>query len=54
MQFTTWAEFINMGGYGGYVWTAYGLMLMGFVWNIVAAKRQHRHVIQSFANESQT
>ena len=33
------SEFLNMGGYGAYVWPAYGLTLVVIVWNIIGARR---------------
>lgn len=32
-------DFINMGGYGGYVWTSYGLTALVLVLNWVSARR---------------
>jgi heme exporter protein D len=32
-------EFLAMGGYAGYVWTAYGITLTVLVFNIWAARR---------------
>lgn len=29
-------EFLAMGGYGSYVWSAYALMMAVLVWNVVA------------------
>lgn len=31
-------EFLDMGGYGLYVWSAYGLSLLVLVLNVVAAR----------------
>ena len=31
-------EFLEMGGYGLYVWSAYGLSLLVLVLNVVAAR----------------
>ncbi len=33
------AEFLKMGGYAGYVWTAYGLTTVVLVWNWWSARR---------------
>ena len=33
----TWSEFWNMGGYAPYVWASYGLALVVFVGNLLAA-----------------
>ena len=40
-------RFFAMGGYGGYVWTAYGLALMGIAMEIVLARRRHRQAAAS-------
>jgi heme exporter protein CcmD len=33
------SEFLNMGGYGAYVWPAYGLTFVVIAWNIIWARR---------------
>ena len=33
------SEFLHMSGYGGYVWTSYGLTLLVLVVNFVSARR---------------
>jgi heme exporter protein CcmD len=35
---------INMGGYGGYVWTAYGFTLLVFGINIFSSLRERKHI----------
>jgi heme exporter protein CcmD len=35
-------EFLNMGGYGRYVWSAYGLWLAVLAWNVWSAVRLER------------
>ena len=35
----TFSEFLNMGGYAGYVWTSYGLTTLVLVANWVSARR---------------
>jgi heme exporter protein CcmD len=32
-------DFLNMGGYGGYVWTSYGLTTLVLVLNWTSARR---------------
>ena len=36
------SEFIYMGGYGGYVWSAYGLSLLVLVVNVIAARLRNQ------------
>jgi heme exporter protein CcmD len=33
------SEFLSMGGYAVYVWSAYGLTVIVIVWNIIGARR---------------
>ncbi len=34
-------EFMNMGGYGSFVWPCFALTAVVLVWNVVAARRLH-------------
>jgi heme exporter protein D len=52
------SEFLSMGGYAGYVWTAYGITLVVIVLNICSARRRHaqgleivRQMVGSESNE---
>ncbi len=38
------SEFIAMGGYGYYVWSAYGLSVVVLVLNLIAARRRHSEI----------
>ena len=40
-------EFLYMGGYAGYVWSAYGLTLLVLAANIVAARSKVSAVLKS-------
>jgi len=37
--FDSFSAFLAMGGYGGYVWGAYGVTAAVIVWLIVASRR---------------
>jgi heme exporter protein D len=39
-------EFFAMGGYGPYVWSAYGITLAALVFNYWAATRRLKHNLQ--------
>ena len=45
----TFAEFIDMGGYGAYVWSSYGIALVVLVANVVipllSAQKQKRELL---------
>jgi heme exporter protein CcmD len=36
------SEFLDMNGYGAYVWSAYGIAVGGLILNIWLARRQMR------------
>ncbi|HEX5048677.1 MAG TPA: heme exporter protein CcmD [Gammaproteobacteria bacterium] len=39
-------QFLAMGGYAAYVWTAYGITLLVLVLNVAAARRSHRGALR--------
>ena len=39
------SEFLNMGGYGAYVWSAYGLSLVVIVLNIILPIQREKQLI---------
>ncbi|MCX7058015.1 MAG: heme exporter protein CcmD [Pseudomonadota bacterium] len=39
-------EFMNMGGYGRYVWPSYGLAAAVLLWNIWSAMRLQRQALE--------
>ncbi len=41
----TWEEFIHMGGYAAYVWSAYGLSAAVLLWNLIAPLRRRRAIL---------
>ena len=47
-------EFLRMGGYAGYVWTAYGLTALVLVWNWWAARRVEAEQIASARRRTTT
>ncbi len=51
-------EFLEMGGYARYVWSAFGLTLVVLVANIVVARQQFRSVrtrlAQRWANQQES
>jgi len=49
MQFSSFADFINMGGYGFYVWLSYGVATLLLIALIVASLNGHKRVIQDVA-----
>jgi heme exporter protein D len=44
------AEFFSMGGYGGYIWPAYGFSLLAIaaaaIWTLAAERRVRRRLAQ--------
>ena len=49
-------EFLDMGGYGRYVWSAYGLSFVVLLLNAVAARRRNAAVkrrLEAMASEDE-
>lgn len=42
----TFSEFLNMSGYGGYVWTAFGLTLAVMAVLFFVSHSQHRRKLE--------
>ena len=49
MQFSSLSEFINMGGYGYYVWLSFGSATLILSLLLIVSKKGHRQVISSIA-----
>ena len=48
------AEWLNMGGYAGWVWSAYAIALVcmgGLVWRTLAARRDAKARLETLLNE---
>jgi len=41
-----WGEFFRMGGYGFYVWSAYGAVTLLFLFNTVMPIVRHRRLLR--------
>lgn len=46
MAFESFADFLNMGGHGLYVWLCYGLGLLIIVANLLLPMQQSKQVIR--------
>ncbi|WP_109078226.1 heme exporter protein CcmD [Aggregatibacter kilianii] len=53
MFFQSWSDFIDMGGYGFYVWLSYGLSLLAIVVLIVQSLAGKSAVLKSIKREQQ-
>ena len=42
----TFSEFLHMGGYGFYVWNAYGAVALLFLFNTLAPILRHRRLLR--------
>jgi heme exporter protein D len=52
MQWHSWAEFWQMGGYGFYVWGSFGitaLVVIGEIWQVRAKRRS---LLRNLLNET--
>ncbi|MEQ8314704.1 MAG: heme exporter protein CcmD [Gammaproteobacteria bacterium] len=46
IQFSSFSEFINMGGYGFNVWSVYGIFAVFIVANLVAPLRKRKQIVK--------
>jgi heme exporter protein D len=52
MHWNSFSEFIDMGGYGLYVWGSYGLTLLLMLAEPAWAARRHRRAVDNAEQES--
>ena len=53
MQFDSFSAFINMGGYGFYVWLSYGVATVLLLILILSSVTGHKQVIKNIAQRKQ-
>jgi heme exporter protein D len=53
MQFTSFSEFIGMGGYGFYVWLSFGVTALILTCLLVSSKLGHQQIINKIAKTKQ-
>ena len=53
MQFNSFSDFINMGGYGFYVWLSFGVSALILSLLLIASKRGHQQIINQIAKRKQ-
>lgn len=51
MQFDSFSDFINMGGYAFYVWLSYGVTFVCLATLITLSARQKRKVLSEIAKK---
>jgi len=49
MQFSSFSDFINMGGYGFYVWLSFGAAALLLTLLIISSKTGHQKIIKQIA-----
>lgn len=53
MSYADFSEFINMGGYGVYVWSSFGLCAMAMLMEYLTLRSQRRSAIARLLEEMQ-
>ena len=53
MSYANLSEFINMGGYGAYVWSSFGLCAMVMLMECLTLRSQRRSAIARLLEEMQ-
>ena len=51
MYFDSFSDFLNMGGYAFYVWTAYGLSFAALLWLTLASLRTRAKLMREIKNK---
>ncbi len=51
MSFSTWREFLEMGGYALYVWGSYGLTVVVLAGVLLAPLLRHHHLRRDIARQ---
>lgn len=46
MQFDSFSEFLNMGGYAFYVWLAYGVTFGSLIVLVISSVRQKKSILR--------
>jgi len=53
MQFNSFSDFINMGGYGFYVWLSFGAAALILTLLLISSKAAHQKIITQIAKRKQ-
>ena len=53
MQFNSFSDFINMGGYGFYVWLSFGAGALILTVLLLSSKAGHQQIINQIAKRKQ-
>ncbi|ALO33971.1 transcriptional regulator [Colwellia sp. MT41] len=53
MQFNSFSDFINMGGYGFYVWLSFGATALILSLLLISSKAGHQQIIDQIAKRKQ-
>ncbi|MCK3658734.1 heme exporter protein CcmD [Pasteurellaceae bacterium Pebbles2] len=53
MFFQSWNEFLDMGGYGFYVWLSYGLSFLAIALLVVQSYREKHAIFQEVRRENE-
>ena len=53
MFFQSWSDFINMGGYGFYVWLSYGISFVAMIILAILSVKGRKAVLKEVLREQQ-
>ena len=53
MFFQSWSDFINMGGYGFYVWLSYGISFVAMIILAIPSVKGRKAVLKEVLREQQ-
>lgn len=51
MHFSSFSEFLAMGGYSAYVWSSFAITFVAMAWLVVSAKLTRRKLFKEIENK---
>ncbi|WP_299016236.1 heme exporter protein CcmD [uncultured Photobacterium sp.] len=51
MHFESFNDFLAMGGYAGYVWSAYGISFAALLWILISSLNKKRRLAAEIKNK---
>ncbi|OAN18584.1 transcriptional regulator [Photobacterium jeanii] len=51
MHFESFSDFLAMGGYASYVWSAYGISFLAMLWILMSSLNKKRRLMAELKNK---
>jgi heme exporter protein D len=53
VNWSSWSEFADMGGYALYVWGSYAMAAVALAWEALMLVQRHRRAVQDLREQAQ-